>query len=149
MGLTIFKFIICICVYVENLEDVGHVEDHGADTSPLSEKVKHLGVWEISRLKYLVSFFRVKLKGQYWHQKDKYWCIGTKRSNNMYIGTRNDIDKKPTKSKNEILQWKVNLIIWFAPLHKREGGERLGWEGDLRQTSMLKIFSSINFQCSK
>ena len=44
MRLTIFKFITGLCVYVENLEDVGHVEDHGADTSPLGEKVKHLGV---------------------------------------------------------------------------------------------------------
>ena len=64
MGLTIFKSISGLCVHMENLEDVGHVEDHGADTSPLGEKVEHLGVCEISRLKYLVSFFRVK-KGQY------------------------------------------------------------------------------------
>ena len=44
MGLTIFKSIIGLCVHMENLEDVGHVEDHGADTSPLGEKVEHLGV---------------------------------------------------------------------------------------------------------
>ena len=44
MRLTMFKFITGLCVYVENLEDVGHVEDHGADTSPLGEEVKHLGV---------------------------------------------------------------------------------------------------------
>ena len=42
MGLTIFKSIIGLCVHIENLEYVGHVEDHGADTSPLGEKVKHL-----------------------------------------------------------------------------------------------------------
>ena len=44
MGLTIFKSIIGLCVHMENLEDVGHVEDHGADTSPLGEKVEYLGV---------------------------------------------------------------------------------------------------------
>ena len=56
MGLTIFKSIIGLCVHMENLEDVGHVEDHGADTSPLGEEVKHLGVWEVSSMKYLGSF---------------------------------------------------------------------------------------------